>query len=79
MTATISNVVAGAVLFYAAIDRLDHMGPDTKITVKLAGWILAVAGAAAMLSWLGHIPNVQQLIMLGSAAWLVSDRRGTYG
>lgn len=79
MTETISNVVAGAVLFYAAIDRLNNMSPDTKITVKLAGWILAVAGAASMLSWLGHVPNVQQIIMLGSAAWLVSDRRGAYG
>lgn len=73
---TALNVIAGAVLLYAALDRLNNMGPKTRFVVRLAGWLLALAGGAGGLSMVTPIHMLPTLAIAGSAAWLVADRRG---
>lgn len=72
------NVVAGAVLLMAALDRLNRMTKDTRFIVRLAGWLLALAGGAAVL-WPIASSYLQQALPLvassGAALWLLVDRR----
>jgi hypothetical protein len=72
------NVLVGSILLLAAIDRLNKMGPHTKWLVKLAGWLLALAGGIGILWPLADVQLHQIMPSLsigGSALWLLVDRR----
>lgn len=74
---TLLNVIGGLVLLYAALDRLNSMSQQTRFAVRLAGWLLALAGLAGVMSMFTTIHMLPTLAIAGSAAWLVADRRGT--
>ena len=75
---TVLNVIAGAVLLYAAIDRLNSMDGRTRFVVRLAGWMLALAGASGILSCVSPVQVMPTLAIVGAAAWLVADGRGIH-
>lgn len=72
---TVLNVIAGAVLLYAALDRLNSMDGRTRFVVRMAACLLALAGASGILSCVSPVQVMPTLAIVGAAAWLVADGR----
>lgn len=73
---TVLNVIAGAVLLYAALDRLNSMDRRTRFVVRMAACLLALAGASGILSCVSPVQVMPTLAIVGAATWMVADRRG---